>query len=1209
MADRPCCILVLGMHRSGTSALTRVLNLLGCALPGDLLGANPSNPAGHWESRRALEINDALLHGLGREWDDLRAMPADWLCSDAATVARGRIVEFVRAEAASAPLWALKDPRLCLLAPLWIEVLDELGVDVRVVVPIRDPVEVAASLSRRDGTPPAASHLLWLRHVVAAEAASRNRRRVLAGYDGLLADPHGLADRIAHALGIAWPSATDAARAAIGEFLNPELRHAAPDAAEATHLPALLERLRPVWSGADDASAWNAIAGAAAELADGAGLFEPAIADLSWCYAHAERSVATLEAAQRHVELLKARVAEMDAALKQREAIVHELEQAVADRDTLISGHLEAHEDDRARLTALGRKLVEFDRLVGAKEGEIDVLRRTAAELEHACRMMTDSRSWRVTRPLRAITTALRERSLRAAIAKSVRIPESPPGFDAQYYLMEYPDVRASGLDPYRHYLEHGKAEGRMPMRPPPMAHTASAAFDPAKENVLVVTHDASRTGAPVLSLNIVVGLRDRYNVVLLPYRVGSLMDAFRRHATLAVEPDLFRNYANQEAGVVEALHEKHPFKFAIVNSIESRGLLPTLAALEIPTVSLIHEFAAYTRPRNGFPEAVWWATRTVFSAALTRDSAMAEFPEFADADFAIVPQGRCTLTTEAADPAEQAVEDTYLLNRLRPDGLRDDTVLVIGAGSVQHRKGVDLFIQCAARVQQAAGATRYRFAWIGHGYDPQTDMAYSAYLADQIQRSGLEGSLAMIGETSRIETAYKVADMLLVTSRLDPLPNVAIDAMAHGLPVLCFERTTGIADVLADAGLGDLCVSPYLDVADMAAKVAALAVSKPLRAQIGKRLRPLVAEQFAMPAYVERLEAMALDACRQVEAEVEATKTILASSLARTDFLCRVIRKGAPLEDIVRFEYVRAWATGVGRRKVFPGFHPGIYAEQHGLAGPWADPLADYLRAGRPDGPWCRQVIAPDGAVGRIPEGVRVALHVHAYYLDLLPEVLKRLEANSVRPDLFVSVADEEGVARARKLLARYDGNVVDVVAVRNRGRDIGPLLTAFGPQLTGGYEFVGHVHTKKTADLQDPEVGRRWFEFLLENLLGGKAHMADIVLGHMAADASIGMVFPDDPNIVGWGSNMTLAREFGERLGLRDLPKNISFPVGTMFWARVDAIRPMFDLGLQWNDYPAEPIPYDGSILHAIERLFPFVVEAQGHRCAVTNVPGVSR
>jgi lipopolysaccharide biosynthesis protein len=179
----------------------------------------------------------------------------------------------------------------------------------------------------------------------------------------------------------------------------------------------------------------------------------------------------------------------------------------------------------------------------------------------------------------------------------------------------------------------------------------------------------------------------------------------------------------------------------------------------------------------------------------------------------------------------------------------------------------------------------------------------------------------------------------------------------------------------------------------------------------------------------------------------------------------------------------------------------------------------------------------------------------------------------------------------------------------VRNRGRDIGPLLTAFGSRLTGAYAFVGHLHTKKTADLKDPEVGRRWFEFLLENLLGGKARMADIVLGHMVSDPSIGMVFPDDPNIVGWGSNMTLARELGERLGLRDLPRHISFPVGTMFWARVDAIRPMLDLELQWNDYPPEPIPYDGSILHAIERLFPFVVESQGKRCAVTNVPGTTR
>ena len=102
----------------------------------------------------------------------------------------------------------------------------------------------------------------------------------------------------------------------------------------------------------------------------------------------------------------------------------------------------------------------------------------------------------------------------------------------------------------------------------------------------------------------------------------------------------------------------------------------------------------------------------------------------------------------------------------------------------------------------------RCRFVWIGNGYDPENDLGYSVYLADQIRRAGLQEHVFFIAETTAIETAYEEADLLLLSSRLDPLPNVAIDAMTHGVPVLCFNKTTGIADFLIDSGLGNDCVA-----------------------------------------------------------------------------------------------------------------------------------------------------------------------------------------------------------------------------------------------------------------------------------------------------------------------------------------------------------------------------------------------------------------
>ena len=138
---------------------------------------------------------------------------------------------------------------------------------------------------------------------------------------------------------------------------------------------------------------------------------------------------------------------------------------------------------------------------------------------------------------------------------------------------------------------------------------------------------------------------------------------------------------------------------------------------------------------------------------------------------------------------------------------------------------------------------------------------------------------------------------------------------------------------------------------------------------------------------------------------------------------------------------------------------------------------------------------------------------------------------------------------------------------------------------------------------------MGEDWRVFLLENLLGGKGNMADLILGRMTVDPSIGLIFPDDPNIVGWDKNLSYADTLGKQLGLDAFPENFLFPIGTMFWARVQALAPLFERNLDWQDYPEEPLPYDGTILHALERLLPFVTSKQGFRLVLTNVKGVTR
>ena len=132
-------ILILGVGRSGTSLLTNLLKVLGAALPEELLGAGRGNPLGHWEPRQLLALNEEILGVLGRTWHDPRPIPLSWFRSDAAYDFSKRLTIEIASGYGEAPLIVIKEPRICRLAPLYLDALDVLGIQPLIVHPIRHP--------------------------------------------------------------------------------------------------------------------------------------------------------------------------------------------------------------------------------------------------------------------------------------------------------------------------------------------------------------------------------------------------------------------------------------------------------------------------------------------------------------------------------------------------------------------------------------------------------------------------------------------------------------------------------------------------------------------------------------------------------------------------------------------------------------------------------------------------------------------------------------------------------------------------------------------------------------------------------------------------------------------------------------------------------------------------------------------------------------
>ncbi len=385
----------------------------------------------------------------------------------------------------------------------------------------------------------------------------------------------------------------------------------------------------------------------------------------------------------------------------------------------------------------------------------------------------------------------------------------------------------------------------------PRLANSASL------RTVLLVVHDARREGAPVLGLNIAEQLSKTHHVITILLGDGELLEDFRRTSRVTVGPMHYRDLRPAYfRSILRRLRKHGNISYALVNSIASQSILPSLSEASILSVLLVHEFLSYMRPLHVLEQTAHLASQIVFPTTLVRDNAERVCPEFGKRDSVILPQGRCLLPPSSAKnhaEGEARIAKAFLSaeGRKRP-------FVVLGCGTVTYRKGVDLFLACASQILQNAKAGEMRFVWIGGGYDPESDTGYSSYLADQIARSGLSDVVCMEDPVDQLDLAYELADVLFLSSRLEPMSNVAIDAMTLDIPVVCFDHAAGIVEILRSKEETAACIAPYLDVAAAAKIIERLATDPDRYATVSRATGTLARDRFDLGKYVASLDQLA---------------------------------------------------------------------------------------------------------------------------------------------------------------------------------------------------------------------------------------------------------------------------------------------------------------------------------------------------------------
>ena len=719
---------------------------------------------------------------------------------------------------------------------------------------------------------------------------------------------------------------------------------------------------------------------------------------------------------------------------------------------------------------------------------------------------------------------------------------EQHNNFDEQFYLDHYQDVARANVNAYKHYVDFGKAEGRVPM--PFITDKGSLPYYNEKDTVLLICHQASRTGAPILGLNLCQLLNNRYNVVVLLLERGEIFSFFIKNCFKIIAFDQISLVTPSRLDtIIQSISSKYNIQFALVNSIVGSPVLKPLGHFFIPSVLLVHEFFSYIRPISIFNDALLWAGATIFPTKMLQSNGTTDVTKHTIELSHVFPQGKSYIPFDKTHQTHQGnaqLKDLlYTLNKadIKP-------FIILGAGSVEYRKGVDLFIATAQEIKRSHPTANIKFFWVGHGFDPIHDAGYSCYLSHQIKCTELNTHFEFIPAVSDLEQLYQIANLFFFPARLDPLPNVIIDAMMLGLPILCFEHGCGASEILKLNKDTQTCILPYMNTHSAVTKIIELFESKSYYNIISQQISALAREHFDMQRYANKIIQIG---------------TSLHSITGQEKTACDLIQKINlfPASNMLHFlkcsmsirHYVRSWHSKIyPLRKPAPGFNPFIY--NHHFS-PTIEPFADYLSNGEQTGPWKNDLIIAQKEVIQSTHHMQVALHLHMPEFKTLSDILERLAGIKSHYDMFISTSAALQ-PHIEHLLTINNANNCFVTAVPEDTFTPNTLFHDFSPKLKT-YDLIGHLCPLPVLNENYVMNNNARHLFFLEHMIGGVYPLMDQIIEEFKQNPSLGMVFPDDPYL--WKNNLKQSQ--------------FNSPTAGMFWIRTKALEPLFLYGKETSDY----------------------------------------
>lgn len=375
------------------------------------------------------------------------------------------------------------------------------------------------------------------------------------------------------------------------------------------------------------------------------------------------------------------------------------------------------------------------------------------------------------------------------ALAASLRVMDQDIRyFSKEFYFASYPDIAAAQAEPLVHYLMHGRHEGRVTnVNLLDRIYLNDDVTIIEKPYIIVTVHEASKTGAPIVGLDLAKELSLTYNVIFVSMRDGPIIEVARRLFPVVI---VAGHNDGENRFFLDYIEKNYTANDAIFSSTVCYTLIQLMSCSDYRITCLVHEFLEYMIPARS---VIYLCDLLVFSSRELLKSWQYMLDDYMrDPETNLVLQQPASSTNVRVMAKESARAAVTAATGLDLEG----ATLVLGAGQIQIRKGTDIFLQVANQLKRETG--KFVAIWIGEQVS-EFDPAYGIWFHAQMERSRDDaGALSVYFEPAGplYPVLMDAADVFLVTSRLDPLPNVALDAAIRDLPVISFSGATGLADI-----------------------------------------------------------------------------------------------------------------------------------------------------------------------------------------------------------------------------------------------------------------------------------------------------------------------------------------------------------------------------------------------------------------------------